>query len=117
MPFAYSVDFRKKALEAFGRGEGKTDVCRMLGIARSTFDNWLALREETGGLEPRPLPGAARRFCREALREDVSARPDDTLAERAGRFGVKAEAVRRALRAEGITYKKRASSSRSATRP
>lgn len=107
MPFHYSVDLRKKALEAFERGERKVSICRMLGLSRPTLDRWIALWKKNGSLEPRPYPGAARRFCREQLREDVLARPDDTLKERAQRFSVSACALSKALRAMGFTHKKK----------
>ena len=48
MPAPYSYDLRQKAIAAVKRGEGKTDVSRMLNISRNTIDLWLK-REEIEG--------------------------------------------------------------------
>jgi transposase len=48
MPSSYSEDLRKKAIAAVERGEGKTNVSRMLNISRNTLDLWLKRKEQTG---------------------------------------------------------------------
>ena len=48
MPSPYSYDLRCKAIEAIGRGERKSEVCRMLHISRNTLDLWLKRLEQTG---------------------------------------------------------------------
>ena len=48
MPAPYSYDFRKKAIEAYKRGERKIDICRLLKISRNTLDLWLKKEEKTG---------------------------------------------------------------------
>lgn len=48
MPVPYSYDFRKKAIEAYKRGERKTNICRLLNISRNTLDLWLKKEAETG---------------------------------------------------------------------
>ena len=48
MAAPYSDDLRRKAIEAFDRGERKSHICRTFNIGRSTFDTWLQRREDTG---------------------------------------------------------------------
>ena len=48
MAAPYSDNLRRKAIEAFDRGERKSHICRTFNIGRSTFDNWLQRRGETG---------------------------------------------------------------------
>ncbi len=48
MAAPYSDDLRRKAIDAFDRGERKSHICRTLNIGRSTFDTWLQRREDTG---------------------------------------------------------------------
>ncbi|MEP0914855.1 helix-turn-helix domain containing protein, partial [Leptolyngbya sp. GB1-A1] len=48
MPSPYSDDLRRKAVNAVKRGEGKTAVCRMFNISRSTLYGWLEREEQTG---------------------------------------------------------------------
>ncbi|NER39941.1 MAG: helix-turn-helix domain-containing protein [Oscillatoria sp. SIO1A7] len=51
MPAPYSYDFRKKAIEAFKRGERKVNICRLLNISRNTLDLWLKREAETGDFQ------------------------------------------------------------------
>lgn len=50
----YSLDLRERVLKAYEKSGHKSQVCETFSIARSTLDKWLRLREETGGLLPRP---------------------------------------------------------------
>ena len=47
MPAPYSDDLRQKAVAAVKRGEGKSDVSRLLKISRNTLDLWLKRADET----------------------------------------------------------------------
>ena len=51
MPAPYSEDLRQKAIAAVERGEGKSDVSRMLNISRNTLDLWLKRKEQTGNCQ------------------------------------------------------------------
>ncbi len=53
MPAPYSEDLRQKAIAAVERGEGKSDVSRMLNISRNTLDLWLKRKEQTGNCQAR----------------------------------------------------------------
>lgn len=48
MAAPYSYDFRKKAIDAYKRGERKIHICRLLNISRNTLDLWLKKETETG---------------------------------------------------------------------
>lgn len=48
MPAPYSYDLRKKAVNAYHRGEKKIAICRMMKISRNTLDLWLSREQETG---------------------------------------------------------------------
>lgn len=49
---AYSEDLRLKALAALDGGQTKMAIHKSFGIARSTLDDWIALREQQGHLTP-----------------------------------------------------------------
>jgi transposase len=48
MPAPYSYDLRKKAVNAYYRGEKKIAICRLMKISRNTLDLWLKRERETG---------------------------------------------------------------------
>lgn len=50
---AYSVDLRERALAAIDRGMSKWEVHKTFKVSRTTLDDWLKLREETGSLADR----------------------------------------------------------------
>ena len=51
MPAPYSYDLRKKAVNAYYRGEKKIDICRVMKISRNTLDLWLSREQETGDFQ------------------------------------------------------------------
>ena len=53
MPTYYSLDLRERIVAAYEKSRHKSQVCETFSIARSTLDKWLALRKETGNLQPR----------------------------------------------------------------
>ncbi len=46
----YSEDLRVRVLQAVDGGVAKMEVHRTFGVSRSTIDDWIALRERTGGV-------------------------------------------------------------------
>ena len=48
MPAPYSYDLRKKAVNAYYRGEKKISICRLMKISRNTLDLWLKREQRTG---------------------------------------------------------------------
>ncbi len=51
MPAPYSYDLRKKAVNAYYRGEKKIAIYRVMKISRNTLDLWLKREQETGDLK------------------------------------------------------------------
>ena len=122
---AYSVDLRERVVGAAADGMPQSVAARTFGVGRATVQRWVRRRRETGGLAPTPRPGAAPGIGpadAPALRAQVAALPDATLAEHcgawaeAGRGRVGVSAMHRALRRLGITRKKRRSGPANRTR-
>ena len=113
---AYSPDLRAKVLAAVDGGMSKAGAARLFGISRATITRYVALRRETGGLDPRPRPGKAPTLGRDydpALWAQLDAHPDATLEEhcrlwdeRQG-MGVSTATMSRAISRLGWTRKKR----------
>jgi putative transposase len=106
-----SVDLRERVLAAVDAGEMVARVARRFGVTRPTIYSWLALRDETGSLRPRPRPEAVRKL--EGYREQI----EEALAEDSGltlvdlkaklELPVGASAVRKALDLWDLTFKKK----------
>lgn len=123
MPKRYSVDLRECVLKALDGGMSKMAAHRTFGLSRSTLDDWLALRESTGALEPLPHRRArGRRLQGEVFEAFARRHFDATLAEMVAAWH--AEHVQTlsdtsfstALRALGWSHKKRAGRIGSATK-
>jgi transposase len=119
------VDLRERVVGAVAGGMAQKVAARTFGVGRATVRRWLDRQQRTGGLAPSPRPGAAPAIGAAdaaALRDQVAAAPDATLAEHCaawaaaghGRVGV--SAMHRALRRLRITRKKRRSGPASRTR-
>ena len=127
MGSAYSQDLRQRVLAALDGGMSKMAVHQVFGISRSTLDDWLRLRAQTGGVAPvaykcGPKPKlnvAEDAQVAQALRAFVQEHPDRTLEEmalawhQAGGARVSPTTFSTALSRLGQTRKKRASSSSS----
>jgi transposase len=119
----YSEDLRKRVLHAVDGGMSKMAAHRTFGVSRSSIDDWIALRERTGGVSanttyrrgPRPTMSDAemRRFARDHA--------DCTLAQMARAWREQSGQKRSlkffssGLRRIGWTRKKRVFSTASAT--
>lgn len=111
----YSKDLRLKTLAACDRGIARKEVSRIFGVSEPTIRRWLRLRRETGGVEPKPVPGPPARkgtALEAALPRQVSRNPDLTLEEHGELFyeehgtEVSAASVSRALKKLGLPLKK-----------
>jgi len=72
---AYSEDLRLKALAALDNGQKKMAIHKTLGIARSTLDDWIALREQQGHVAPaRPVGRSGKGFFNACLFESFAHR-------------------------------------------
>jgi transposase len=114
----YSMDLRRKVMEAL-QSEGTTEeIAERFGIAGSSVRKWRLRVQRRGKLEPDKPPGRKREFSAKhdaQLRQAVESRPDATRAELAqavaqelGRVFSK-PVITRALQRLGFTRKKRPS--------
>ena len=53
----YSKDLRMRVLAACERGMSRKEVSRIFGVSEPTIRRYLRLQRETGGVDPRPVPG------------------------------------------------------------
>ena len=103
---SYDRKFREAVLRHMDEGHSQRETRKLFKLGENTITQWIALREETGSLENRPLERKWRKIDPEKLRADVEERPDDFNDERALRFGCTGEAIRQALKKQKITLKK-----------
>ena len=55
MAKGHSIDLRERVVRTLDEGLSKRAAHQLFHISRSTIDHWLALREQTGSLAPRPM--------------------------------------------------------------
>jgi len=123
---AYSEDLRTRILAAVEAGMSKCEAARVFCVSRATVKRYARQRRETGGLAPRarggPRPMAIGPGQQAALRAQLEAAPDATLAQHAATWereqGLRVSlwTMRRAILRLGWTRKKRPLPPASATR-
>jgi transposase len=69
---AYSKDLRLRVLGAVDRGMPRAQVAKTFGVSVSTIKRYLRLREQTGDVQPKPIPGPPARK-RTLLEEELPA--------------------------------------------
>lgn len=114
---AISADLRRRAVEAYERGEGSiVAVAARFSVGSSSLDRWLRRKRETGSVEREPRSGGNPRrvtpegeaMLRAWLDDDPSV-PQHELAARladAGQPAVSQQTVGRTLARMGLTLKK-----------
>jgi transposase len=111
----YSADFRERLLRALDAGLAQAEATRTFGVPDRTIRRWKQRQRETGSVAPLPRPGRSRRIAaatEAALREQVRAFPDATLAEHCARWQatqgvtISVATMSRALRRLGLLLKK-----------
>ena len=120
---SYSVDLRERVLQSLDEGMSKMTAHRIFHISRSSIDDWLTLREQTGLVVPRASRAGRTSSLRGmAFEEFVRHHSHATLDEMVqGWHNETGESLSdmsfsRALRALGWTRKKRVGAIRSATK-
>ena len=123
MPKVYSIDLRERVLRSLDEGLSKSAAHRVFDVSRSTIDDWLALREQTGSVSPRPMRcGGVSSLQGKVFEAFVRAQAHATLGEMSRAWqqqtGVSLTAMSfsRALGRLGWTRKKRVGVTRSATK-
>jgi transposase len=112
---AYSVDLRMRVLAAIDGGLSKMQAHQIFQISRSTIDDWLKLRAQTGSVQ---APEQRRRGRGLGAQEDFAAfaerHPHSTLQQMRQAWQQETQqslstmSFSRALRQRGYTRKKRA---------
>ena len=89
MPRPYSLDLRERLLRARDAGLSEAEVARTLGVSRRTQRRWAQRVAAGSALAADQPPGRARMIppdAEAALREQVAAAPDATLADHCARW-------------------------------
>ena len=69
MSDALAVDLRVRVISAWERGWGtQKEVARRFGVGVASVVRWVALKRETGSLQPRPKPGRPPKLTAEDRR-------------------------------------------------
>lgn len=82
---AYSLDLRKKIVDAKQRGMPTKEVARTFGVGASTVKRYAAAAREGRPLAPKKRPGSKPKMdegARKLLERDMKDRPAATLPQR-----------------------------------
>ena len=80
----YSEDLRERVVSAVEGGQSRKAVVVRFEVSLPTIERWLRLKQETGRLAPKPVPGPVAvktEAVMAALPERLAAYADATLAE------------------------------------
>jgi transposase len=112
---AYSTDLRERVLAAHARGLSRRELIELFQVSQGSITRWLRQQRLSGDLTPRLPPGRARSIPVDqeaALRRQVEAAPDATLAAHAAQWATDSGSrlspwtLARALRRLGFSRKK-----------
>jgi transposase len=80
----YSKDLRLRVLAAVDADKSREEVAKTFSVSMPTIKRWLRRRRETGGVEPKPIPGRPSRkgaILQSWLPQHLEANDDLTLEE------------------------------------
>ena len=97
MSKALSLDLRERVLAAVRKGMSQRKAAGLFGLSPTTVVNWLALENDRGSLQPRPVGGDMRALSLEAERDTVFGLLEEDP-------DLSAAALRRALAARGLSF-------------
>ena len=103
---AYSIDYRKAAIEFKQSGHTFAELKKVFKITARTYYQWLELQEKTGSLQFRNAKERRGKIDPEKLKQALEEKPDAYLRELAAMFGVSTTAIHKRLKKCRITYKK-----------
>jgi transposase len=112
MPKAYSMDLRKRVIEACDQGQTIAEVAQRFAVSLSFIEKLQQRRRESGTLEPKPHGGGRQPLLSpehdETLRALLAAKPDTPLAELRVKLGIKVHLSTLWYRLQrlGLTFKK-----------
>jgi len=103
---AYSIDFRKAAIEYWQKGHSKEELYEAFKIHPSRVYTWIRHEAKTGSLKPSYRATRKRKINLEELSRAVERKPDAYLSELAKQFDCTEQAIFYALKRLDITVKK-----------
>jgi transposase len=106
---AYSVDYRKAAIEFKKSGQTFAQLKKVFKITPGTYYQWIELQKTTGSLQFSNASERRGKIDPEKLKQALEEKPDAYLRELAKKFGVSEVAIHKRLKKLKITYKKRRS--------
>ena len=104
---AYSIDFRKRAMEYMDEGHTGKELYEAFKIWPSNVSRWRNLLEKTGSLKPEYRETRKRKIDLNELEQALERKPDATLSELARLFNCTKQAIDAALKRLKITLKKK----------
>ena len=115
MPRAFSLDLRERLLRALASGLSAAEIEQHTGVDATTLRRWRQRQARGESLAPRTAPGRVPLISPaqdDALRAQVAAHPDATLAEHCARWAaeqgqtVSVPTMCRLVRRLGLSLKK-----------
>lgn len=112
---ALSTDLRERVLAAHARGLTRKEIIELFGVSQGSITRWVRQHKTTGSVAPRRPPGRAPLIpptLDDALRRQLAAFPDATLAEHVAHWAanhdvlVSPMTIARAFRRVGWSRKK-----------
>ena len=103
----YSKDFKERAVNYRLEGHTVAETSKIFGIGTDTLNRWLRQYKETGDLSKKPLNRTFKKIDPVKLKAFIKEHPDVILREIAEQFDCTVEAVRKALKRNKITRKKK----------
>jgi len=103
---AYSLEFRKRAIEYMDKGHTKEELYEAFKIYPPRVSAWRKLLRETGSLEPQYSETRVGKIDLQKLEQAIAEKPDAYLCELAKQFGCTKQAIFYALKRLKISYKK-----------
>jgi transposase len=103
---AYSVDFRKAAIEYWQAGHTAKELYEAFKIYPSRIYEWLRHKEKTGSLKASYPARRTRKIDLDKLKQAVERKHDAYLYELAKQFNCTEQAIFYALKKINVTLKK-----------
>jgi len=104
---AYSIDYRKRAIEYMDEGHTGEELYEAFKIYPSNVNRWRKLLEKTNSLEPQYAETRKRKIDLKELAQELERKPDLTLPELAKIFNCTKQSIDAALKRGKITRKKK----------
>ena len=104
---AYSIDFRRRAIEYMDEGHSGKELYEAFKILPSNVYRWRKLFEKTNSLRPEYRKTRKRKIDIKEPEQAIERKPDITIPELAKMFNCTKQSIHSALKRANITRKKR----------